>query len=72
MPRKLRKLRAELHRTGWEIDRQRGSHQVWTHPDFPGSRVTLAGNDGQDAKPYQEREVDEAVRLAEHQKKRKP
>jgi hypothetical protein len=28
MPRKLRELRADLRRAGWEIDRQTGSHQI--------------------------------------------
>ncbi len=34
------------------------------HPLFPG-RVTLSGKDGSDAKPYQESEVEEAIRIVE-------
>ena len=57
MPRKLRELRADLRRAGMFIHHQAGSHQVWKHDRLPGALVNLAGRDGADAKPYQEREV---------------
>ncbi len=57
MPRKIRELRADLRRAGFSIDRQTGSHQVWKHPLLPGLSAVLAGTDGADAKPYQERQV---------------
>jgi hypothetical protein len=62
MPRKLRALRGDLRRAGFSPDRQTGSHQVWKHPLLPGISANLAGKDGDDAKPYQEREVREALR----------
>lgn len=63
MPRKLRQLRADLHRARWSIDRQLGtSHQIWKHPLVPDLEVNLAGKDGNDAKHYQERDVREALR----------
>lgn len=63
MPRKLRQLRADLHRARWSIDRQSGtSHQIWKHPLVPDLEVNLAGKDGNDAKHYQERDVREALR----------
>jgi hypothetical protein len=62
VPRKLRELRADLQREGFEADRQTGSHQVWKHPLLPGVAANLAGRDGADARPYQEREVREALR----------
>ncbi len=34
----------------------KGSHTVWGHTLVPDT-VTLSGADGDDAKPYQEREV---------------
>lgn len=34
----------------------KGSHTVWEHPLAPET-LTLSGNDGDDAKPYQEKDV---------------
>lgn len=62
MPGKLRALRADLLRAGFAIDHQTGSHQVWKHQLLPGISANLAGSDGADARPYQEREVRDAVR----------
>jgi hypothetical protein len=64
MPPKLRTLRAELARAGWQIDHQTGSHQIWKHPLLPGDVVNLAGNDGADAHRYQERDVRAAIERA--------
>ena len=64
MPRKLRELRAALRRAGPLPIRQTGSHQTWSHTAVPDVMIRLAGNDGQDAKPYQERDVARAVSLA--------
>jgi predicted RNA binding protein YcfA (HicA-like mRNA interferase family) len=52
MPRKLRELRSDMRRAGFSIDRQSGSHEIWTHPGLPGVTVSLAGQDGADAQPY--------------------
>jgi predicted RNA binding protein YcfA (HicA-like mRNA interferase family) len=68
MPRKLRQLRADLRKAGWYIDHQTGSHQRWKHLLLPSDDVTLAGSDGSDAKPYQERDVREAVKRVHAQK----
>ncbi len=62
MPRKLRELRSDLHAAGFDIDHQTGSHQVWKHPLLPGVSANLAGRDGADARPYQERQTREALR----------
>ncbi len=68
MPRKLRQLMADLRRAGASVVRQRGSHATWQHPAIPGVLVELAGQDGDDAQPYQERDVREALRrIAEAQ-----
>jgi predicted RNA binding protein YcfA (HicA-like mRNA interferase family) len=64
LPRKLRELRADLRRAGWNIDRQAGSHQIWKHPLLSGVEINLAGKDSADAHHYQERDVREALRLA--------
>jgi len=55
MPRKLRELRAELRRAGFILAHTTGSHETWRHPS--GAKLTLAGRDGADAKPYQERQL---------------
>lgn len=61
MPRKIRELKADLHREGFVSRSAKGSHTYWKHPLLP-DRVTLSGADGQDAKPYQERDVREVLR----------
>ena len=64
MVRKLRQLRADLQRAGFAVARQTGSHQTWQHPDVPGYSLTVAGADGADAQPYQERDVRDALARA--------
>lgn len=66
MPRKIRQLRADLARAGYVRDTKRGkgSHTWWVHPKIPGYAVNVAGQDGADAKPYQERDVREAQEKA--------
>lgn len=60
MPRKVRELRADLNKAGFSLHRTRGSHTTWKHPKVPTS-VIVSGNDGDDAKPYQEKLVREAI-----------
>lgn len=43
MPRKLREPRADLRRSGFTIDHQTGSHQVWKHPQVPGIGAIVGG-----------------------------
>lgn len=64
MPRKIRALKADLLRAGFTMRSAKGSHTYWTHPLLPGNRLTLSGNDGDDAKPYQEASVRAALRAA--------
>ena len=54
MPRKIRELLSDLRRGGFAMDRQAGSHRQFKHPAFHGV-ITLSGQEGHDAKPYQER-----------------
>ena len=62
MPRKIRELKADLRKAGYRQipGRGKGSHTWWEHPKVPNYPVDLAGQDGDDAKPYQERLVREA------------
>jgi predicted RNA binding protein YcfA (HicA-like mRNA interferase family) len=41
MPKKYREVRAVLQETGWEVVRQRGSHELWAHPQ--PERIVVAG-----------------------------
>jgi predicted RNA binding protein YcfA (HicA-like mRNA interferase family) len=63
MPRKLRELKSDLRRSGFVPEPGKGSHVVWRHHGS-AARVTLSGGDGDDAKPYQEREVRKALARA--------
>jgi predicted RNA binding protein YcfA (HicA-like mRNA interferase family) len=61
MPRKVRELLANLKAAGFEeILGGKGSHRKLTHPRYRGA-VTLSGNLGDDAKPYQEKQVRRAI-----------
>ena len=61
MPRKIRELKAALKQAGFDMRPGKGSHTVWRHPLLPGDKVTISGNDGNDAQRYQEREVRETL-----------
>ena len=51
----MRQLIADLEKAGFVNRGGKGSHRNFTHPK--GSRVTISGGAGDDAKHYQEREV---------------
>jgi predicted RNA binding protein YcfA (HicA-like mRNA interferase family) len=59
MPRKVRELIGDLERAGFINRGGKGPHRNYEHPR--GGRVTLSGQPGDDAKPYQEREVRRAI-----------
>ncbi|MCB9433903.1 MAG: type II toxin-antitoxin system HicA family toxin [Ardenticatenaceae bacterium] len=61
MPRKIRELVRDLRKAGfYEIVGGKGSHRKFAHKDYAGV-VTISGKEGDDAKRYQERQVQEAV-----------
>ncbi|MEM8637555.1 MAG: type II toxin-antitoxin system HicA family toxin [Cyanobacteria bacterium P01_G01_bin.54] len=64
MPKKIRELKAMLRKAGFIEHSGKGSHTKWLHPAYPG-RITMSGKDGSDAKPYQEQEVSQAIRVVE-------
>ncbi len=67
MPPKLRQLKATLKQAGFKLIRTRGSHTIWSHPLLPDMPITLSGNDGKDAKPYQIGDVQNVLkRLGEN------
>ena len=62
MPRPIRKLVADLEHAGFSYvpGGGKGGHRKFVHPLYQGA-VTLSGRDGDDAKPYQERQVRSAI-----------
>lgn len=65
MAKKIRELKAMLRKAGFTMRPGKGSHTNWTHSKLRGRKVTLAGNDGDDAPRYLEKLVTAAVREAE-------
>ncbi|KEF35352.1 MULTISPECIES: type II toxin-antitoxin system HicA family toxin [Deinococcus] len=59
MPPKLRDLIRELERAGFELRSVRGSHRKYVRG---GVTVIVSGQAGDDAKKYQERVVQDAIR----------
>ncbi len=59
MPKKIRELIRDLKKAGFVDRGGKGSHRNFTHAR--GSKITLSGNPSQDAKRYQERDVEKAV-----------
>lgn len=64
MPKKIRDLKRMLREAGFAERPGRGSHTVWSHPNLK-ENVTVAGHDGDDAKPYLVKQVKQAIRAAE-------
>jgi predicted RNA binding protein YcfA (HicA-like mRNA interferase family) len=62
MPLKVRQLKATLSKAGFSWRPAKGSHTYWTHPSLPNLRVTISGNDGDDAQKYQILDVKNALR----------
>lgn len=62
MPLKIKKLKAALSKAGFVMQPGKGSHTVWKHRALPGVEITLAGHDGDDAKLYQIRDVQNALK----------
>lgn len=60
MARKIRELMSDLEDAGFVNRGGKGSHRNYLHPK--GIRVTLSGKSGDDAKPYQEKEVKNAIK----------
>lgn len=62
MPKKIRELIQDLKNAGfYEISGGgKGSHRKFTHRNYAGA-VTLSGKAGEDAKSYQENQVEQAL-----------
>ena len=60
MPPKIKQLIAELERNGFVNRGGKGSHRNYEH--WTGIRITISGKSGSDAKKYQEKLVQEAIK----------
>jgi predicted RNA binding protein YcfA (HicA-like mRNA interferase family) len=60
MPPKIRNLIEELKSAGFADRGGKGSHRNFTHPKV-SRPITISGNLGDDARPYQIRAVRQAV-----------
>lgn len=63
MPRKIRELICDLEAAGFINRGGKGSHRNFVHTTLRIS-VVLSGNEGDDAKKYQEKKVKEAIKEA--------
>jgi predicted RNA binding protein YcfA (HicA-like mRNA interferase family) len=61
MPPKIRQIKATLKKAGFYVRPGKGSHTVWKHPALPHVRITIAGQDSDDAKNYLIDEVQKAL-----------
>lgn len=68
MPKKIRELKKLLLKAGFTYRPGKGSHTVWEHPLLP-QKITLSGNDGNDAQRYQEKRVMEDLNKLEEMEK---
>ncbi|MCT7971452.1 type II toxin-antitoxin system HicA family toxin [Laspinema olomoucense] len=66
MPKKIRELKRLLRKAGFSSISGKGSHTKWYHPRLP-LPIILSGNNGDDAKPYQERDVNDALKIIEEE-----
>jgi predicted RNA binding protein YcfA (HicA-like mRNA interferase family) len=64
VPKKIRELKARLRKAGFRWRPGKGSHTIWEHP-LAEKSVTLSGQDGQDARRYQEVEVAQQIAIVE-------
>jgi predicted RNA binding protein YcfA (HicA-like mRNA interferase family) len=65
MPRKVRELIRDLRSAGFLYRGGKGSHRNLKHP--LGVCITISGRPGDDAKPYQERDVRRALQEVSHE-----
>jgi predicted RNA binding protein YcfA (HicA-like mRNA interferase family) len=59
MPGKIKDLIRDLEQAGFVDRGGKGSHRNFKHPN--GVKITISGRTGDDAKSYQERDVEKAL-----------
>ena len=60
MPKKIRELKSLLLQAGFNCKPAKGSHSKWKHPKLRLA-IIISGKDGSDAKPYLEKQINEAL-----------
>ena len=60
MPKKIRELKSLLLKAGFIFEPAKGSHSKWKHPKLVQT-IIIAGKDGNDAKLYLEKLVNETL-----------
>lgn len=60
MPKKIRELKSLLLKAGFVCQPAKGSHSKWKHPKL-AKVIIIAGQDGNDAKLYLEKSVNETL-----------
>lgn len=60
MPKKIRELKNLLLKAGFIYKPAKGSHTKWSHPKL-SQAIIIAGKDSSDAKPYLEKQVNDAL-----------
>lgn len=71
MPKKIRELLRDLSKAGWTLEKGgKGSHRKFAHR-MVARKVTVSGQEGADAKPYQEKDIRMAVAEAAQAEKEK-
>jgi len=63
MPRKINELIRDLKKAGFTDRGGKGSHRNFVHPNVT-KPITISGNEGDDAKHYQEKAVRFAIEEA--------
>ncbi len=61
MPKKIRELKSLLKKAGFIYRSAKRSHTSWYHPLLPEDPIIISGKDGDDAKLYIEKEVNEKL-----------
>ena len=59
LPRKIRQLEEALRKAGFVCQAAKGSHRKWMHSS--GRMLVISGAGGDDAKRYQEAQVEQAL-----------
>ena len=68
MPRKIRQLIRDAKKNGFVNRGGKGSHRNFVHQKS-GITITISGNEGDDAKHYQEKALQEAIDESKSEKK---
>ncbi len=60
MPKKIRELKSLLRKAGFTYQPAKGSHTKWKHSKLYKA-IIIAGKDGDDAKAYLEKQINESL-----------